>query len=154
MKTTSTFPSNMAPHIERYLALKQALGREYDGVRRVLAHLDEFVTTHGGELTAEIFAGWCWTLQHLASGTRRNRMPVARNLCLYRRRLKRLVLSQFAASGAELVCDIGPGAGLRPWLSYFGGARRWRSRQSRTACSITAALRGGASILNSGFSAR
>jgi hypothetical protein len=53
------------------LALKQALGREYDGVRRVLAHLDQFVTTHGGDLTAETFAGWCLTLQHLASGTRR-----------------------------------------------------------------------------------
>jgi integrase/recombinase XerD len=86
MKSTSTFTSKMAPHIERYLALKQALGREYDGVRRVLAHLDQFVTTHGGDLTAEIFAGWCLTLQHLASGTRRSRMRVVRNFCLYRRR--------------------------------------------------------------------
>jgi hypothetical protein len=56
MKATSTFASKMAPHIERYLALKQALGREYDGVRRVLAHLDQFVTIHGGDLTAETFA--------------------------------------------------------------------------------------------------
>src|ERR1700693_3848974 len=86
MKATSTFTSKMAPHIERYLALKQALGREYDGVRRVLAHLDQFVTTHGGDLTAETFAGWCLTLQHLASGTRRSRMRVVRNFCLYRRR--------------------------------------------------------------------
>lgn len=51
MKATSTFTSKMASHIERYLALKQALGREYDGVRRVLVHLDQFVTTHGGDLT-------------------------------------------------------------------------------------------------------
>lgn len=86
MKTTSTFKSKMTPHIKRYLALKQALGREYDGVRRVLAHLDEFVTTHGCDLTAETFAGWCLTLQHLASGTRRSRMRVVRNFCLYRRR--------------------------------------------------------------------
>lgn len=74
------------PHIERYLALKQALGREYDGVRRVLVHLDRFVTTHGGDLTAETFADWCLTLQHLASGTRRGRMREVRNFCLYRRR--------------------------------------------------------------------
>ena len=73
-------------HIERYLALKQALGREYDGVRRVLMHLDQFVTTHGGDLTAETFADWCLTLQHLASGTRRSRMREVRNFCLYRRR--------------------------------------------------------------------
>ena len=86
MKATSAFTSKMAPHIERYLALKQALGREYDGVRRVLMHLDRFVTTHGGDLTAETFAGWCLTLQHLASGTRRGRMREVRNFCLYRRR--------------------------------------------------------------------
>jgi hypothetical protein len=55
MKTTSELKSKMAPHIERYLALKQALGREYDGVRRVLVHLDRFVTTHGGELTGRNF---------------------------------------------------------------------------------------------------
>jgi integrase len=86
MKAASAFTSKMAPDIERYLALKQALGREYDGVRRVLVHLDQFVTTHGGDLTAETFADWCLTLQHLASGTRRSRMREVRNFCLYRRR--------------------------------------------------------------------
>jgi integrase/recombinase XerD len=86
MKATVAFTSLMAPHIERYLALKQALGREYEGVRRVLAHLDQFVTIHGGDLTSDTFAGWCLTLQHLASGTRRNRMQIVRNFCLYRRR--------------------------------------------------------------------
>jgi integrase len=86
MKVTITFTSKMAPHIERYLQLKQALGREYDGVRRVLVHLDHFVTTHGGDLTTETFGGWCLTLQHLASGTRRSRMREVRNFCLYRRR--------------------------------------------------------------------
>lgn len=86
MKAKSAFTSKMAPHIERYLALKQALGREYDGVRRLLVHLDQFVATHGDDLTPETFAGWCLTLQHLASGTRRGRMRVVRNFCLYRRR--------------------------------------------------------------------
>jgi hypothetical protein len=56
MKATSTFTSKMVPYIERYLGLKKALGREYDGVRRVLVHLDQFVTKHGGDLTAETFA--------------------------------------------------------------------------------------------------
>ena len=40
MKAAAGFASLMAPDIERYLTLKQALGREYDGVRRVLAHVD------------------------------------------------------------------------------------------------------------------
>jgi len=78
MKAASAFASKMGPHIERYLALKQALGREYDGIRRVLVHLDQFVTVHGSDLAAETFAGWCLTLQHLASGTRRSRMRVVR----------------------------------------------------------------------------
>ena len=72
MKAAAAFASLIAPDIERYLTLKQALGREYDGVRRVLAHVDLFVSTRGGDLTSDTFAGWCLTLQHLASGTRRS----------------------------------------------------------------------------------
>jgi hypothetical protein len=87
MKAATAFASLIAPDIERYLTLKQTLGREYDGVRRVLAHVDQFVTTRGGDLTSDTFAGWCLTLQHLASGTRRSRMRVVRNFCLHRRRL-------------------------------------------------------------------
>jgi integrase/recombinase XerD len=86
MKGAAAFTSLMAPHIERYLTLKQALGREYEGVRRVLGHVDRFVTTDGGDLTSGTFAKWCLTLQHLASGTRRSRMRVIRNFCLYRHR--------------------------------------------------------------------
>src|ERR1700730_2816253 len=86
MKAAAAFASLIATDIERYLTLKRALGREYDGVRRVLAQVDLFVSTRGGDLTSDIFAGWCLTLQHLASGTRRSRMRVVRNFCLYRRR--------------------------------------------------------------------
>lgn len=86
MKAPQAFTSLLAPDIARYLTVKQALGREYDGVRRVLAHLDHFLTTRGDHLTPDTFAGWCLTLQHLASGTRRHRMQVVRNLCRYIRR--------------------------------------------------------------------
>jgi integrase/recombinase XerD len=86
MKAPRAFTSLLAPDIERYLTVKQALGREYDGVRRVLAHLDHFLTTRGDDLTPDTFAGWSLTLQHLASGTRRHRMQVVRNLCRYKRR--------------------------------------------------------------------
>ena len=86
MKAPRAFTSSLAADIVRYLTVKQALGREYDGVRRVLAHIDDFVTSRGGDLTPDTFAGWSLTLQHLASGTRRHRMRVVRNFCLYRRR--------------------------------------------------------------------
>ena len=52
----------------------------------MLAHIDQFVNTRGGDLTSDTFAEWCLTLQHLASGTRRSRMREVRNFCLYRRR--------------------------------------------------------------------
>jgi integrase/recombinase XerD len=86
MKAAGAFMSMLAPDIVRYLTVKQALGREYDGVRRVLAHIDHFLIARGGDLTPDTFAGWCFTLQHLALGTRRHRMRVVRNFCLYRRR--------------------------------------------------------------------
>jgi len=52
----------------------------------VLAHLDRFLAARRVDLVAETFAAWCLTLQHLASGTRRARMRIVRNLCLYRER--------------------------------------------------------------------
>jgi integrase len=86
MKAPTAFTSPLAPVIERYLTLKRALGRQYDGVRRVLEHVDGFLAARGADLTPDTFAAWCLMLQHLASGTRRNRMRVVRNVCLYRRR--------------------------------------------------------------------
>ena len=87
MKTI--FSSALAPVIERYLAIKQALGRRYDLERQILLSLDQFLsgqTSGDHELTANTFFQWCRTMEHLTSGVRRNRMRVARNLCLYRRR--------------------------------------------------------------------
>jgi hypothetical protein len=49
MKAPRAFTSQLASDIVRYLAVKQALGREYDGVRRVLTHVDDFVTSRGGD---------------------------------------------------------------------------------------------------------
>ena len=40
MRASTAFTSPLAPVIERYLTLKRALGRQYDGVRRVLEHVD------------------------------------------------------------------------------------------------------------------
>ncbi len=81
-----TFGSVLASTIRNYLALKRALGRQYAGEERVLAHLDKFLAARRVDLTAETFTDWCLTLEHQASGSRRARMRDVRNLCLYRRR--------------------------------------------------------------------
>ncbi len=86
MNGQTSLTSAVAPVIVSYLTLKHALGRQYDAEGRVLAHLDRFLAARTADLTPDTFAGWCLTLQHLASGTRRARMRVVRNLCLYRRR--------------------------------------------------------------------
>ena len=82
----TTFSSVLSDTIRSYLTLKRALGRQYAAEEWVLGHLDRFLAASGVDLVAETFAAWCLTLQHLASGTRRARMRIVRNLCLYRRR--------------------------------------------------------------------
>jgi integrase len=82
----TAFRSVLAATIRSYLTLKRALGRQYSNEEHVLAHLDRFLVARRVDLVAETFAAWCLTLQHLASVTRRGRMRVVRNLCLYRRR--------------------------------------------------------------------
>ena len=82
----TTFNSGLSASISSYLTLKRTLGRQYAAEERVLAHLDRFLAARRVDLVAETFAAWCLTLQHLASGTRRARMRIVRNLCLYRGR--------------------------------------------------------------------
>ena len=82
----TTFSSGLSASINSYLVLKRALGRQYSNEEHVLAHLDRFLAARRVDLNAATFAAWCLTLQHLASGTRRARMRIARNLCLYRGR--------------------------------------------------------------------
>jgi hypothetical protein len=54
-----------------YLALKQALGRQFDCERRVLEHLDQFLAQEQWrDLDASAFTAWCKTGAHLASGDR------------------------------------------------------------------------------------
>ena len=82
----TTFSSVLSATIGSYLTLKRALGRQYAAEEWVLAHLDRFLAARRVDLVAETFAAWCLTLQHLATSTRRGRMRIVRNLCLYRRR--------------------------------------------------------------------
>lgn len=78
--------STVGPIIARYLALKQALGRQYGRESAILLHLDCFLTSADADLTLESFSEWCSTRGQLMTGVRRREMRVVRNLCLYRRR--------------------------------------------------------------------
>lgn len=86
MSRPQKLTSIVGPVIDRYLALKKALGRKYASERRVLECLDVFLAAGPDDLTPETFASWCATLKCLSPGVRRFRMRVVRNLCLYRRR--------------------------------------------------------------------
>lgn len=88
MSERSPLVSDLGPVIDRYIGLKQALGRHYANERGVLAHLDRFLAAQGrgADLTAETFALWCTGIAHLTPTVRRSWMRVARNLCLYRQR--------------------------------------------------------------------
>lgn len=83
----NTFKSCLSSSIHRYLKLKQALGRDFAVGRRVLEHLDKFLSESGAiDLTQTEYEGWCKAQLHVSSGVRRDRMRIVRNLCLYRRR--------------------------------------------------------------------
>lgn len=86
MNDNASFRSVLGPTIAQYVALKRALGRRYDGERRVLASLDAFLAVQRSDLTADTFARWGQSQDHLTSGVRRYRMRIVRNLALYRRR--------------------------------------------------------------------
>ncbi len=82
----TSFQSQLGPVIDRYVSLRQALGRQCTSERYVFRHLDRFLTAGGGDLDNAKFAAWCDAQRHVSSGVRAWRMRVVRNLCLYRRR--------------------------------------------------------------------
>ena len=87
MSARGTFRSALGPTIASYLALKQALGRQYRNETAVLTDLDRFLLAQRADtLTATDFASWALTLVRLTPTVRRSRMRIVRNLCLYRQR--------------------------------------------------------------------
>ncbi len=86
MKTKPIYSSTAGPFIEKFIALKQSLGRKFSVERDILKHLDQFLHSCQTDLTAKSFSTWCHSHQHHTPTVRRNWMRVARNLCLYRRR--------------------------------------------------------------------
>ncbi len=89
MRPLPALHSALATAIADYVSLKRALGRRFDNEAHVLATFDRHLATSNpgsSTLTAEAFAAWCLTMVHLSPTTRRARMRIVRNLCLYIRR--------------------------------------------------------------------
>jgi integrase len=90
MKAIYSFTSRIGAIIVSYIDLKRVLGRKFEVEHDILKYLDCFLATSQTDLTAESFAEWCKTIQHIASSSRRSWMRIVRNLCLYRRRFEPL----------------------------------------------------------------
>lgn len=90
MKPHDEGRSQLASVIERYVAVKKALGRRFEAPHYYLANLDRFLAAqHWPELDAETFALWCSSLNHLSATGRRQRMRTVYHFCLFRRRSER-----------------------------------------------------------------
>jgi len=81
------FTSCLGDSIDRYLNLKEALGRRFAIERRVLEQLDDFMIEAAVKDFSQVeFDDWCRVQLHISPGVRRNRMRIVRNFCLYRQR--------------------------------------------------------------------
>ncbi len=91
MNNQKRFRSVLAKDILRYIANKQALGRDFGSAASVLFSLDRFLfelREPPADLGFETFQQWSKTLEPLSSNTRLARMLAVRNFCIYRRRME------------------------------------------------------------------
>jgi len=89
MSSKESFQSSVAADMRDYISLKQTLGCRFDTTSRILLRLDHFLccpASPSTDLTEETFRLWGESMHSLSSTTKRGRMNVARNFCLYRRR--------------------------------------------------------------------
>ena len=84
MKAKNSFHSSLAADLNRYISLKQALGRNFKNASSILLRLDQFLCSLGEpsvDLTAETFKQWAQTLESYCSNTRLAWMRLVRNFC-------------------------------------------------------------------------
>jgi integrase/recombinase XerD len=81
----SKFPIDSA--IARYLTIQRALGRRYVNEERVLTSLSQFLREQRLEdLEQTGFDAWSQSFAKIHANTRRGRLGIVRNFCLYRHR--------------------------------------------------------------------
>lgn len=89
MTKRDSFQSPIGAEIVNYISLKKALGRGFQLPSTTLLNLDQFLERLENpppDLTAETFNQWCQTLETVSANTKRARMYIVRNFCLYRQR--------------------------------------------------------------------
>ncbi len=86
MKAPHQFCSALAVVIVDYMTHMRSIGRGFVSEEHMLRQLDVHFSRHGQDLNSDTFASWCLADDHMASGVRRNRMRIVRNMCLYRQR--------------------------------------------------------------------
>jgi integrase/recombinase XerD len=81
----SEFPFDSA--IARYLTIQRALGRAFVNEERVLNSLSRFLREQRlDDLEQTGIDAWCQSFPEVHTNTRRGRLGIVRNFCLYRRR--------------------------------------------------------------------
>jgi integrase len=83
------FQSSLAPSLQRFLALKRALGRMYTAEAAILAHWDDFIHRHyprAGKVRDQMFTEWTKTLVNLTSTGSLKFQRTVRNFLLFHAR--------------------------------------------------------------------
>jgi integrase len=83
---TCFFRSPLALHLQAFMDIRLASGRQGRSDRKLLSALDRFLMSDlkpGGTITREVAARYVDSTAHLSVNTRRNRMSVLRGFCLY-----------------------------------------------------------------------
>jgi len=83
---TEVFRSPLAVWLKAFLEIRRASGHDAWGTTRMLLYLDRFFMAElapGQPLTRKIVEKWVSNMQHLAPGTRANRIGILRQFCLY-----------------------------------------------------------------------
>jgi len=83
---SEVFRSPVAFWLKAYLEIRRVAGREARSTAKMLLYLDRFLMAElapGQPITREIAEKWVTDMQHLAPGTRVNRIGILRQFCLY-----------------------------------------------------------------------
>lgn len=80
------FVSSLAPHLQAFVDLKRAMGRRYEASETDLQRFDRFVAGFSGQrttVTKDIVEAWTKSMRPLQVGTRKKRLGLVRQFCLY-----------------------------------------------------------------------
>jgi integrase len=83
------FRSRLGTSLQRYIATKQALGRQFGNETRVLLHWDAFLYQRQGRsktVGSDLFHRWAESLERLSPSVRRHHLRIVRNFLLFQAR--------------------------------------------------------------------